>query len=329
VSRPQALPREPARADSSASISHSRPALVSVVIPVYNRADTVAAAVQSALDQEYSPIEIIVVDDGSTHETAEVVARFGDRVRYLRREHGGQALARNQGIRAARGEFVAFLDDDDLWVPGKLDAQMRVFEARPELALVYGRYSGFGEEAERDGEIHFEVSPSPLGLFRRNFIGTLTVVVRKSCLESVGMFRQGIQGVEDYDLWLRIAAEYELGMVDEIVARYRYHAGNFSGRRRTIAEGELCALLNARDLYARAGIDLPRSVVRRRLNRVVARLGRAHAQEGSTREARRCFGRALRLAPFRRKVWREYFDALRRELRERRRASDLLRRARS
>ena len=112
--------------------------LVSTIIPTYNRSQDVVVAVQSALDQTYPADlhEILVIDDGSTDDTAEVLARFGDRIRYVRKPNGGVSAARNHGIDLARGEAIAFLDSDDTWAPDKIARQVALLQARPEIDLV-------------------------------------------------------------------------------------------------------------------------------------------------------------------------------------------------
>ena len=111
------------------------PGLVSVLIPTYNRAYIVEEAIESVLAQTYRPIEIIVVDDGSKDGTREALERFGDRIRYIYQDNAGLAAARNTGLAAARGEFVAFEDSDDVWVPWKLQAQVALMRHAPEIAL--------------------------------------------------------------------------------------------------------------------------------------------------------------------------------------------------
>ena len=145
-----------------AQVTHAGPAgtLVSVVIPAFNGERFIGPTIESALAQTYSSVEIIVVDDGSTDATQEAVRRFGDRVRYLRQSNQGGAAARNQGISAARGDWVAFLDQDDLWLPQKLERQAAVFLAEPSTVVCFTRWSRrddqgnpmmHGSTAERDG----------------------------------------------------------------------------------------------------------------------------------------------------------------------------------
>ena len=114
--------------------------LVSVLVPTFNRAHLVPEAIRSVLSQDYAPFEVVVVDDGSTDDTATVINQeFGRRIRYIRQENAGPGAARNTGIRASSGEYIAFQDSDDIWLPGKLRAQVDALNRHPECALVYGK----------------------------------------------------------------------------------------------------------------------------------------------------------------------------------------------
>ncbi len=110
--------------------------IISVVIPTYNRAAFICRAVDSALGQTYAPLEVVVVDDGSKDDTREVLRKYGDRIRYVAKENGGVSSARNVGVREATGEYIAFLDSDDTWVPEKLAVQMDIFRAHPDYGMV-------------------------------------------------------------------------------------------------------------------------------------------------------------------------------------------------
>lgn len=194
---------------------------VSVIIPTYNRAHLIGRAIKSVLEQTYQDFEIIVVDDGSTDNTDEVVRDFGDeRIRYIRHEKNkGGATARNTGIKAAKGEFIAFQDSDDEWLPEKLDKQMQVFENVP--AKVGVVYTGFwrikgGKKTYRpsakiirkEGDIHNE-------LLKGNFATTQTTVVRKECFEKAEMFDERLLRLQDWELFIRISKFYEFKCVDE------------------------------------------------------------------------------------------------------------------
>jgi glycosyltransferase involved in cell wall biosynthesis len=215
------------------SSAHERP-LVSVILAVRDRAYCVGRAVASVLGQDYAPLELIVVDDGSTDGTAAVVRSFGDRVRLITRGAEGVYAARNAGVRAARAELIAFIDSDDAWLPDKLAKQIPLM--RPGVALVYGdtvHVTEPREGAPRDGRTSFAVSPPFRGraaaaLVWWNFVPTCTVLVRRSALEAVGGFPEMLALSADYLAWFRIALQGELDFVDAPVAEYTVHADGIS-----------------------------------------------------------------------------------------------------
>jgi glycosyltransferase involved in cell wall biosynthesis len=178
---------------------------VSVVIPTYNSGHLVTQAIESALSQGLPPREILVVDDGSTDDTARRVSVY-PHVRYLPQPNQGVSAARNTGVRAASQEFVAFLDADDVWHPCKLELQMEVFERHPELGIVGAHQfdwpaSSFPEIATHSPRLEF-VTWSDLVV--KNRLHTSSLVVRREVLRQAGEFDTAIQGPEDRDLWLRV-----------------------------------------------------------------------------------------------------------------------------
>lgn len=209
--------------------------LVSVILPVYNRAWCVERAIRSVLAQTYRPLELIVVDDGSTDGTREVVERFGASLTLLVQERAGAYPARNLGLRHARGELVAFADSDDAWLPDRLAVQVPLMR-RPEVGLVFGDTIHVSEprpDAPRTGLTSFAVSPPRRGHAARhfaccNFVPTCTVLVRRACLEEAGGFVTTVPLSADYVAWLRIALRHEVDFVDRPVAEYTVHAKGIS-----------------------------------------------------------------------------------------------------
>jgi len=218
---------------------------ISVVIPVYEGAAFVADAVASVRAQTVSVSEIIVVDDGSTDATAEVVRAQGEGVRYLHQENRGPAAARNRGVAAAGGDWIAFLDADDRWPQGKLAAQLEHLRKHPDVVLVSGDMS----EVDDDGKVRVESALARHGQLERfralngrhipaavrellaaNFIPTGTVLVRRHVLVEVGGFNPYLRYGEDLELWCRIAARYPIACVPQVLMWRRRHATNLSGR---------------------------------------------------------------------------------------------------
>jgi glycosyltransferase involved in cell wall biosynthesis len=211
---------------------------VTVIIPTYNRAQFIADAIRSVQAQTVTDVEIIVADDGSTDNTAEIVSGFGPSVTYLCLQHRGQpAASRNSGLRYARGEFVAFLDSDDLYFPHKLALQMAAFDAHPGVGLVYSDACFFHHDPARPIGHRLDGLPKPTGnvfptLLTCNFLSTTTVLIRRSCLDVVGEFDENPEfiAVEDYDFWLRIAAKFPIVFAPGAVGAIRHHNQNISLR---------------------------------------------------------------------------------------------------
>ena len=194
---------------------------VSVIIPTYNHARLLEKALASVFAQTFKEYEVIVVNDGSTDDTAQVVAKFGTRVKYIEQANRGVSSARNRGIRESRGRYIAFLDPDDTWFPDKLEKQITLLEARTELGFVYASARAVDEDGNFLGNKPDRVHSNTLEeLLRRNFIPTLTVVVRREFLEGVGYFDEELSGPEDYHLWLRLATRHPFYGLPEAVATY-------------------------------------------------------------------------------------------------------------
>jgi len=194
---------------------------VSVVIPTYNRGHLVSRAIRSVLDQTYQNFEVIVVDDASTDNTEKVVKCFNnEKIKYFRHERNkGAATARNTGIRAAQGEYIAFQDSDDEWLPEKLEKQIKVFENAPaEVGVVYtgfwrledGKktYIPFARIIRNEGKIHNE-------LLKGNFVATVAALVKTECFSYVGLFDERLPRLQDWELFIRISKSYEFKFIDE------------------------------------------------------------------------------------------------------------------
>ena len=212
-----------------------RRGLVSVVIATYNCRRYLGQAIESVLAQTYTDLELHVVDDGSTDGTAEEVARYlGDpRVRYHSQTNMGQTAAKNHGIRKSRGEFIAFCDADDLWLPDKLALQITAFADNPRLGVVYSRAALIEERGVRIAHDRSDEPEHPSGwvtgaLFKMNFIPFGTAIVRRRCLEHAGAFDERYRMGIDWELWLRISVHYQFQFVDVETYAYRVWSGQMS-----------------------------------------------------------------------------------------------------
>lgn len=215
-----------------------QPGLVSVVIPTYNRAGTIRTAIDSVLAQTYPHTEIIVVDDGSTDETYQLLKTYQQerKIIYLTQGNSGPAAARNHGIKMAHGEFVAFLDADDHWLPEKLAKQMPLF-GTSEVGLVYsdmqlvGDRSGLFSGLIKNGYKRGSVLKS---LIYENFVPTSTVVARSILFSETSLFlddRYHVPIGEDYYFWLHLAALSSFDFIDEPLVEYMIHSGQISAGR--------------------------------------------------------------------------------------------------
>lgn len=217
--------------------------LVSVVIPVFNGERFLREAVQSVLDQQYSPLEIIIVDDGSTDGTATAAKSFSEAVRYLYQANQGPAAARNRGIEQAQGELIAFADVDDLWPKDKLELQLPYLLRDPKIDIVLGRIQQVLLSETVDGETQSQEFAEPA--FSVNLGGA---VIRKSVFERVGLFDETMRYSEDVD-WFMRARECGASIVtiDAVTLFYRQHEQNMTRGKNTSELNVLKALKRSLD----------------------------------------------------------------------------------
>src|SRR5882762_2853867 len=208
---------------------------VSVIIPTYNSGRFIVQAVQSVLDQTYRQFEIIVIDDGSTDATKDILRDFDGYIRYFYQENRGPSAARNAGIEIAGGDYICFLDADDIWMPNKLAVQLAFMAQYDDIGLVFSDE----EEVDLDTGLHRSilaktgfrsdiVSQIPMQdafkkLLIENFIPTSTVMARTTCFIKAGLFDESLRVVEDRDMWLRIAAYFTIACVPVILGKKRAH----------------------------------------------------------------------------------------------------------
>jgi glycosyltransferase involved in cell wall biosynthesis len=202
--------------------------LVSVVIPTHNRAHYITEAIDSVLAQTYPYYEIIVIDDGSTDNTREVLRGYGDRVRYFHQDGRGQAHARNRAVSEARGKYIAMLDDDDVWLPNKLELQVATLEQDDGVGFVgTDMYitDASGNIIDRWGKPP-SVPETFESLFEENILGAPSVMIRKRLIEEVGGFDESLRTTDDYDLWLRLARVSRFKCLAVPTVKWRMHGSN-------------------------------------------------------------------------------------------------------
>lgn len=226
---------------------------VSVIIPSYNRANYISEAIDSVLNQTYQDFEIIVIDDGSTDNTKEVLSKYDNKIRYLYQKNSGASAARNLGINKAIGEYISFLDADDIWLPFKLKSQIDIMAKNQDVALIFTdiesfnhcgivRYSLMRSQFPQETDsfknkvlkINFNDGTIIKGalyeeLIYGNFIFTPTVLINKNCLQREEYFDENLYISEDYDFWLRITQKYQVLYCNKVTARCRLTDNSLSG----------------------------------------------------------------------------------------------------
>lgn len=226
--------------------------LVSIILPTYNRAELIMRAVESVLTQTFEDFELIIVDDASTDNTLKLLQNLeDDRIRIFPNQiNTGASLARNIGIKEARGSFIAFQDSDDVWVASKLKDQIDCFKKHPNAGIVYSSYKKITPSQsflvpgpwvkKHEGNLKKELSYG-------NFIGLPTMIVKKECLSAVGVFDESLKSLEDWDLLLRLSTLYSFAYIDTpLVFAYEssngvntFTAAALSSLRRIISKYEL------------------------------------------------------------------------------------------
>lgn len=294
---------------------------VSIIIPAYNASAHIVETLESVFAQHYEPMEIIVVDDGSSDGTAELVAKAYPSVRVIRKQNGGAASARNAGIRIATGDYIAFLDADDFWLPGKLHAQYRYFQAHPEVRLLctdfavwraneHGFFAPPSTLAIDDSICDDEIDVTRSGWLYHKLlmdctVWTSTVMMHRSLVEEVGEFDESLRLGQDYDYWLRASRTTPIGTLQRPFAFYRQHPESATKRGASVNYGAII-LSNALQKWGTSspnGESIPRQQVLKRIADIHFSNGYHHYQRGTHYLALRELWHSLLMKPFRVKTW--------------------------
>jgi glycosyltransferase involved in cell wall biosynthesis len=279
---------------------------VSVVIASYNRAQLLGATLDSILAQKFRDFEVIVVDDGSSDETARVVGSYGARVRYLYQKNQGPSAARNVGVRHAKAEWISIQDSDDLCLPNHLDVLHDYVKSHPEVGMVFanGEYLG-GPVHNRSTIIPESKSRRLAGhpvqledLFDKSIVRLQAGLIAKQCYEEIGGHDESLKICMDLDLAFRLWACYPMAYLDEVVFSYRRHDGNISAdQERRLSENIRVIEKLLRD-HSRAEDILGRSRIQRRLAYRYYRLAKTRLKHGKDADAKAALNSAARLSPF-------------------------------
>jgi glycosyltransferase involved in cell wall biosynthesis len=269
-------------------------AKVSIIIPTYNRAYSLRLAIISVLNQTFHDFEIIVVDDGSRDNTHEVISEFSDgRIRYICHEvNKKEAGARNTGVVNSTGEYIAFIDDDDEWLPEKLEKQIDLLENSSRIVGCV--YTGFFAIEQYSGRILYEVIPQKRGnifndMFIDNWIGTpSTVLLKKECFDKVGFFDEKIAYGPDYDMWIRLAKEFHIEYIAQPLVKYYIHERKLSTNYKIMISGKEVIIEKYKDFF-----ESDRKVYS---NQYLS-LGVLYCYNGDIRKGRQAFLNAIRIYP--------------------------------
>jgi glycosyltransferase involved in cell wall biosynthesis len=292
---------------------------VSVIVPTYNCASFIERAIESAFAQTYADYEIIVVDDGSTDGTDALLARWHGRITSLRQANSGLSTARNTAAGKATGEFLAYLDADDVWYPTKLDHQIAFLDAHSECGMVHSELTVI-DESDRIlfREWYRESKSKPasgmciMELLENLHIQVPTVVERRAIFDRIGGFDARQRRCEDYLHWMELLLDgHAVGYIDQPLAMYRRRSGSLSRGQAAMAAGLIGVfrtLIEENNLYQRIGTN-GQEIVRRRMAALERRLLKCYRWEGRNDLARRAALNLIRESPAEANVYVEFLRA--------------------
>jgi glycosyltransferase involved in cell wall biosynthesis len=255
---------------------------VAVIIPLYNRADFIAQTIQSVFNQTYPNIELIVVDDGSTDNSRNVVKKFADKIRLLEhpgRVNKGQSAAINLGIKSSKSKYVAILDSDDLFAPEKIQLQVEYLEKNHDIGLVYGNGYAINEQGEKTYPIykdgHRENSDPERVLMDCYFLLPNNSLIKRKVLEEVGSFDESLRSAQDHDMAIRVAEVTKLAYLEKELFYYRRHGNSISAKNASLRWNNGFIILEK----ARRRFKYSSSLIRKRKAVLHFRLGQCLLEE--------------------------------------------------
>ena len=299
--------------------------LVSIIIPAYNCDAYVAEAIESVLAQDYPEKQIIVVNDGSSDNTLEVLRSFGDSIHVIDQVNAGPPKARNSGLKAVGGEFVAFLDADDVWLPGKLSAQVAHLQAHPDVGTVFTNWHVWSVDPDGEFRIPTATCPPKAGvqlieqrsgwmytrLLLECHLLTTTVMMRSMLIRQIGAFDINLYNGDDYDYWLRASRVAKIDKLDCTGAFYRVVPGSVSRKARPVND-EKIVIEQALRRWGRRGPDhqeLDESTMRRHLEDLTTQFAYSHLVLGDPRIALNNYMEVLKRSPLRVGLWPAFIKA--------------------
>lgn len=274
---------------------------VSVIIPTYNCASMIAQCLDSVLNQTFKDFEVIVIDDGSTDDTERVIAPYKNRITYIRQVNQGAAAARNRGIKEARGDYIAFLDSDDLWFPDKLEKQILFLAQHPEYDMICGNGVFFGG-GEKDGQPVITrkrvatIKKEGLTLkniYLKGLIYPSTMLVKKSVLDDIGGFDSNIPVCGDRYLSLCFLLKHKAAFIDEALVKRRLHPGNISKRTERTQLQMIKTTEKLIDNYPKAITLIGKGTIKKEITKRYFKLGMIYLKDNKRDMAEDAFKKAL------------------------------------
>jgi glycosyltransferase involved in cell wall biosynthesis len=282
-----------------------------VIIPTYNNSRYIKKTIESVLRQTFRDFEIIVVDDGSTDNTAVVLEEYKGEITYFHQHNRGASSARNKGINEARGKYISFLDSDDYYCEDNLLKKINILESNPYVGLVYsdwnyvneqgnfiekGSYRFLHDEKKTSGYIFEEL------LYKRNFITTSAVLVRKIVLDDVGLFDPMIPSQEEYDLWLRICSKYAVHYIDKPLVNQIVHRGSLSTDFSKWALGN-ALIVDKIDKIVPKDFAVKNGFIKRLKSDKFTFLARDHTQNNQFKNAWNAYMSAIKILPIQKRIY--------------------------
>jgi glycosyltransferase involved in cell wall biosynthesis len=280
------------------NMTYEHKPIISVIIPTYNRGEYICETIESVFEQTYKDFEIIIVDDGSTDDTRQLIEPYLSRIKYIYQENAGVSAARNTGIIASESEYVAFLDSDDLWLTNKLKLQMEFLDSNPQLGMVYADACMFSNDQIIYSSFLKLKKFTSYGyifgnLIKEDFIITSTVLVRREVFKDVGTFDESLSVAEDYDMWLRIARKYQIGLINECLVKYRKHNTNISSLKSITYPDMEIRVLKKHEVSEYPDQDYIKQCIKKRMAELYFSHGYVALEQENNKMARADFFRSL------------------------------------
>lgn len=274
--------------------------LISVIIPTYNRLELLRETVQSVRNQTFHDFELIVVNDGSSDGTAQWL-ESQEWLRHVNQKNSGIATSRNRGAAMAKGQWLAFLDHDDIWAPDKLEIQADFVRQNPGVGLVAARHVRLGTRHSTSRRREWIKGDLLVKAYSESFIHTSSVMIRRDVFDKIGGFPTHYRFADEFDVWLKIAAAYPIAYADDTLVFIRFYESNTSHNRIGVRTDTYDILMRNYD-----ATRIPRNIFLKTMSDHDISFGRAYLGAGDYQEALRWFRESVKRTPWRPRSWRYY-----------------------